>query len=89
MLPDRKKALTEVSALLLSILQRHREGDPILDRMAERIKQRAEDPHALLGTPPARDCESCGGTVEPGSIRPWACSDRCYADILGIDPREG
>ncbi len=32
-----------------------------------------------------QSCEYCGAFVPEGSIRPWACSDRCYAQIMGIE----
>jgi len=38
---------------------------------------------------PFHRCDGCGGPVGRGSIRPWACSDRCYADELGISREDG
>lgn len=33
----------------------------------------------------ARRCDACGEDVPAKAIRPWACSPRCYAELMGID----
>lgn len=39
------------------------------------------------GEAPIGTCDDCGESCYKGSIRPWACSSRCYANVIGIcDP---
>lgn len=42
-----KVTLLSILSILRDILQRHKAGEPILDRMAENIARRAENPHNL------------------------------------------
>jgi len=34
-------------------------------------------------------CDACDVETNAGSPRPWACSDSCYCELVGIDKVTG
>jgi len=48
-------------------------------KVAEALDRAIADEPDSIGT-----CQSCGKPTKEGDPRPWACSTRCYADLVGI-----